>query len=76
GFPIVGDKIYGGDDSLFVRFINEGMTPELEEKLLMKRCALHAASIEIKHPDNGKNIRINSPLPEDFITFIRENRNG
>jgi len=76
GFPIVGDKIYGGDDSLFVRFINEGMTPELEEKLLMKRCALHAASIEIKHPDNEKTIKINSPLPEDFIAFIKRNRNG
>jgi len=76
GFPIVGDKIYGGDDSLFVRFINEGMTPELEEKLLMKRCALHAASIEIKHPDNGINIKINSPMPEDFITFIKRHRNG
>lgn len=76
GFPIVGDKIYGGDDSLFVRFIKEGMTPELEEKLLMKRCALHAASIEIKHPDNGINIKINSPMPEDFITFIKRHRNG
>ena len=76
GYPIVGDKIYGGDDSLFVRFINEGMTPELEEKLLMKRCALHAASIKLKHPDNGRQIRINSPLPDDFISFIKRHRNG
>lgn len=76
GFPIVGDKIYGGDDSLFVRFINEGMTQELEKKLLMKRCALHAVSIELKHPETGKQIKINSPLPDDFISFIKRYRNG
>ncbi|MBP8081636.1 MAG: RluA family pseudouridine synthase [Spirochaetes bacterium] len=76
GFPIVGDKIYGGDDSLFVRFINDGMTAELEEKLLMKRCALHASSIKLNHPDSGRQIRINSPLPDDFISFIKRHRNG
>ena len=76
GFPIVGDKIYGGNDSLFVRFINEGMTAELEEQLLMKRCALHASSIELKHPETGEQIKINSPLPEDFISFIKRHRIG
>lgn len=76
GFPIIGDKIYGGDETLFIEFISTGMTETLEKKLLMKRCALHASKLEICHPIENRMITIASPLPEDFIDFIRTIRNG
>ncbi len=47
GHPIVGDKIYGPDERLYLRFIETGWTPELQEKLLLPRHALHSAKLAI-----------------------------
>ncbi|HEY3739387.1 MAG TPA: RNA pseudouridine synthase, partial [Bryobacteraceae bacterium] len=41
GHPIVGDKIYGPDQQLFLDFIERGWTPELEARLELPRHALH-----------------------------------
>ena len=51
GYPVVGDKIYGPDEQLYLRFIETGWTQDLERKLLLQRQALHSAklSIENKH---------------------------
>jgi 23S rRNA pseudouridine1911/1915/1917 synthase len=46
--PIVGDKIYGPDDQLYLRFIETGWTHELERKLLLPRHALHSAKLAIE----------------------------
>jgi 23S rRNA pseudouridine1911/1915/1917 synthase len=43
GHPIVGDKIYGPDEQLYLRFIETGWTHELGQKLLLPRHALHSA---------------------------------
>src|SRR5262249_11339392 len=40
GHPIVGDKIYGPDEQLYLRFIETGWTRELERRLLLPRHAL------------------------------------
>ena len=33
GLPLVGDKIYGGDERWFLRFLDEGWTAEMEAAL-------------------------------------------
>src|ERR1700746_588331 len=48
GHPIVGDKIYGPDEQLYLRFIETGWTPELECQLLLPRHALHSARLAIE----------------------------
>jgi 23S rRNA pseudouridine1911/1915/1917 synthase len=48
GHPIVGDKIYGPNEQLYLRFIETGWTPELQEKLLLPRHALHSAKLAIE----------------------------
>ena len=48
GHPIVGDKIYGPDEQLYLRFIETGWTHELEQKLLLPRHALHSAKLAIE----------------------------
>ena len=48
GHPIVGDKIYGPDEQLYLRFIETGWTPELQKKLLLPRHALHSAKLAIE----------------------------
>src|SRR2546427_1416002 len=45
--PIVGDKIYGPDEQLYLQFIETGWTCELEQRLLLPRHALHSAKLAI-----------------------------
>jgi RluA family pseudouridine synthase len=70
GYPIVGDKLYGCDETLFLKFIENGLTDEVWEQLLMRRSALHSRSISLIHPDTGKSIMIKAALPDDFREFI------
>ena len=64
GHPIVGDKIYGPDERLYLRFIETGWTHELEQRLLLPRHALHSAKLAVA----GEHEWI-SPLPQDLETF-------
>ena len=65
GHPIVGDKIYGPDERLYLQFIETGWTPELARRLLLPRHALHSAALEI---ESGE--RWTSPLPPDLARFV------
>lgn len=64
GHPIVGDKIYGPDEQLYLRFIETGWTRELERQLLLPRHALHSAKLTI----DGE-IEWESTLPADLVRF-------
>ena len=69
GHPIVGDKIYGPDEKLYLEFIETGWTANLERQLLLSRHALHSAVLEIK---NGE--RWTSDLPPDLAAFASAHR--
>ncbi len=45
--PILGDKIYGGDPTLYLEFVERGWTERLEQELRYPRQALHAHSLEV-----------------------------
>jgi 23S rRNA pseudouridine1911/1915/1917 synthase len=62
--PIVGDKIYGPDEQLYLRFIETGWTRELERQLLLPRHALHSAKLRIDGEAEWE-----SPLPADLAAF-------
>ncbi len=70
GHPIVGDKLYGRDERLFVRFIKEGLSDELLALLEMPRSALHSRSLLFYHPVLKKDLMIKAPVPRDFREFI------
>jgi 23S rRNA pseudouridine1911/1915/1917 synthase len=65
GHAIVGDKIYGPDQTLYLEFIQTGWTQNLQRQLLLPRHALHSALLEIEGGD-----RWLSPLPGDLATFV------
>ena len=65
GHPIVGDKIYGPDEQLYLRFIETGWTPELERQLLLPRHALHSARLAIEGEHEWA-----SPLSHDLAEFM------
>jgi 23S rRNA pseudouridine1911/1915/1917 synthase len=69
GHPIVGDKIYGPDEQLYLRFIDAGWTPELEQRLLLPRHALHSAKLAIEGEREWT-----SSLPPDLAEFCSGGR--
>lgn len=69
GNPIVADKIYGDDETLYLQFIEKGFTDEMAKILPMKRQALHAHSMDFSRV--FENLVLTAPLPDDFKTFMR-----
>lgn len=71
GSPIVGDKLYGPDETCFARGADGELT---EEDLLLlehPRHALHAARIALAHPITGAPLAIEAPFPSDLDAFWR-----
>ena len=68
GHPVVGDKIYGPDPNLYLKFIAEGWTPEHERVLGLRRHALHAH--ELSFPWDGTERTFTAPLPEDMRALV------
>ncbi|MBV9488437.1 MAG: RluA family pseudouridine synthase [Verrucomicrobia bacterium] len=67
GLPIVGDKLYGPDENLYLEFIQTGWTPRLAGKLLLSRHALHATRLAFDAP---QAYRFSSPLPADLHRLL------
>ncbi|HMZ66038.1 MAG TPA: RluA family pseudouridine synthase, partial [Leptospiraceae bacterium] len=63
GYPLLGDKIYGRDESYFLEFIETGKARENER---IERQALHAFSITFPHPFLKKEISIECVEPLDM----------
>ena len=47
GNPVVGDKIYGSDESLFVEYLEQGWTPRLQQQLESRRHLLSALELRL-----------------------------
>ncbi|MFL6530663.1 MAG: RluA family pseudouridine synthase [Chthoniobacterales bacterium] len=65
GHAIVGDKIYGPNEQLYLDFIESGWTAELERALLLPRHALHSSKLAIDRVGEWS-----SPLPADLAKFV------
>ena len=70
GYPLVGDKLYGPDDTVYLRLARDEITTADRENLLLPRQALHATNLEFIHPITGKAMQFEAPLPQDMQTFI------
>jgi 23S rRNA pseudouridine1911/1915/1917 synthase len=45
GHPIVGDKLYGGDEDLYLALVEDRLTDEQRGRLMLPHQALHARSV-------------------------------
>jgi len=63
GFPVVGDKLYGVDEQLFLRFKEDRLSPADHLLLRLPRQALHAARLRLSHPVTGQELEFSAPLP-------------
>ncbi len=70
GHPLVGDKIYGPNEQLYLDFIEHGLTDQMLEQLLLTRHALHASALSFQHPVTKQHSFFQSPLPSDMQSFI------
>ena len=68
GYPLLGDKIYGGDESCYLDFMQDGWTPSLASRLILPRHALHACKLSF--PRHGKWVTVESPLPNDLAVSL------
>ncbi len=62
-FPIVGDSVY----SKKIKIENKTNSKKLAS---FNRQALHAACLELTHPQTGENCKWSAPLPQDFKTLL------
>jgi 23S rRNA pseudouridine1911/1915/1917 synthase len=69
GAPIVGDKLYGPDETCFARGADGELTEDDLAMLELPRHALHAARLSLAHPITGDPLTIEAPLPEDLRSF-------
>ena len=72
GHPLLGDPVYGQTTlSRLMAGPYKSMPAELREALLnFKRQALHARELGLIHPETGKAMRFECPLPGDMKELI------
>lgn len=69
GHPLVGDKLYGPDELLYLAFVKERLTEADRARLILPHQALHAGVVEV--PWNGETKRFEAPPEAWFTSFVR-----
>lgn len=70
GFPILGDKLYGQPDDVFLEALRQGPTDRVRAALRFPRHCLHARSIAFPHPFTGQTLRVTAPLAADMQAIV------
>jgi RluA family pseudouridine synthase len=70
GYPVVGDRLYGPDETIYLRRLEDAETEADARTLLLKRTALHCTRIEFRHPRTGQRLLLESPLPDSLATLL------
>ena len=72
GHPIVGDKLYGVDELIYLRLVAGEITEDDRSRLLLEYHALHAGSLQFTW--RGRAWAFEAPLPVCFKAFMSANR--
>jgi len=59
GHPVLGDRTYGG-------------VSDVSKGLGLDRPFLHAWKLSFPHPDDGRTIEVDDPLPQDLVRALEE----
>ena len=68
GHPIVGDKLYGGDEQIYLDFVQYRLTSEQKEKLILENHALHARKVRFNW--RGETISFHAEPERWFLDFL------
>lgn len=73
GNPVVGDKLYGHDDNIFLDHINRRpLSDETRFQLRIERQALHSRYLKFFHKPLGKWMEVEAPLPKDMAALLEQ----
>ncbi len=75
GYPVVGDKLYGPDENLFMRAADGTLTEEDRQRLELDRHALHHHKLVFESPNRHDPVPVESPLPQDMSDLMEAIRN-
>jgi 23S rRNA pseudouridine1911/1915/1917 synthase len=67
GHPIVGDKLYGGDEDLYLALVEDRLTDEQRQRLILANQALHASRVRFEW--NGKEMSFEAEPEKIFSEF-------
>ena len=67
GFPVVGDKLYGPDEKMYLKIRDDELSDEDRAKLILPRQALHSVEIKFDHPRTGERLSFTAPTPKEFF---------
>jgi 23S rRNA pseudouridine1911/1915/1917 synthase len=68
GHPIVGDKLYGGDEDLYLALVEDRLTTEQRGRLILPHHALHARAVHFTWRKQDRFFE--APAEEWFKAFI------
>src|SRR6478609_9946939 len=69
GHPIVGDKIYGGDETLYLALVERRLTEEQRARLILPNHALHASALRFEWRGQKVEFRCDpEPWFTEFLT--------
>jgi len=68
GHPIVGDKLYGGDERIYLDFVLGRLSAEQRARLLLPNQALHAQSV--RWCKGGPEVRFEARAESWFLEFL------
>jgi 23S rRNA pseudouridine1911/1915/1917 synthase len=71
GHPIVGDKLYGGDEDLYLALVENRLTDEQKARLILCNQALHAATLRLNW--RGQPTCFKASPSAEFQAFLPSN---
>ncbi|MDX6769840.1 MAG: RluA family pseudouridine synthase [Elusimicrobiota bacterium] len=66
GHPIAGDKLYHGNGEVYLKAVDKRLEPADLAALGAERQLLHAWRLSFQHPEDGRPLRFEAPVPVDF----------
>ena len=70
GWPLVGDKVYGVDERIFLEQLAGELSDESRARLVLDRQALHASRLAFYHPMLDREMELQAPLPADMAELV------
>jgi 23S rRNA pseudouridine1911/1915/1917 synthase len=74
GHPVVGDTLYGAPLNILPRLEAPSTRLQkaaaLEQAISVDRNFLHAMRLRLTHPESGKNMEFEAPLPQDLEGWL------
>jgi 23S rRNA pseudouridine1911/1915/1917 synthase len=68
GHPIVGDKLYGGDEDLYLALVENRLTDEQRKRLILPNQALHASQVRFNW--NRQEMVFKAEPEKAFLNFV------